>query len=40
MFPNGTLDETIWMRFLPGYKSESTTASGLRLVRSLCGLKQ
>ena len=38
-FLNGTLEETIYMEFPPGYKPESTTATGLRLVKSLYGLK-
>jgi hypothetical protein len=38
-FLNGTLEETIYMKIPPGHKPESTTATGLRLVKSLYGLK-
>ncbi|KAI5449515.1 hypothetical protein NCC49_004659 [Naganishia albida] len=37
---NGTLDETIYMKFPPDYKPEPTTVTRLRLVKSLYGLKQ
>lgn len=39
-FLNGTLSETIYMRFPPGYKPKNANATGLRLIRSLYGLKQ
>ena len=37
---NGTLEEEIYMAFPEGYKPKNDHATGLRLVKSLYGLKQ
>jgi hypothetical protein len=39
-FLNGTLDEEIYMVFPPGYQASDPSSTGLRLIKSLYGLKQ
>jgi hypothetical protein len=39
-FLNGTLDEEIYMVFPPGYQPLNPSMTGLRLIKSLYGLKQ